>query len=458
MTKFKNTWMAVLGLISGFSAQSQTDSTVYEIGTWEDFRTSAITYTFDDNCSNQYTKAVPMFDALGFKGTFYTVTGADWSPQPQWNVLEQMAANGHEIGSHTVTHTNLYGMRTNKETKELRDSRDSINAHVTSQQCITMSYPYCAVDDEALCAKYYISARGCQGFVEGKTPGDILNVSSIICGPQGAVNSVAAFKESINSAVNKKGWCVFLIHGIDDDPGAYSPLASGVLNNSLKYCDIRNYKCWVSTFANVSKYIMERNNASVAVLSASDSTIVLQVTDTMPDSLYNYPLTLRRPLPPNWPAAEVTQNDAPVSTWYARLDTVVYVMFKAVPDGGDVKLTLSNEPYELIDMDHEDEDTIGEPEIPSAIRIDEGSNSSSDGELKLMYRSGELLFELPSGSDGKVALSLYSTTGVMLATYEIRNMDHNKGSVQIPEDIDIQGICFVRVSNMKKTWCGKLVL
>jgi peptidoglycan-N-acetylglucosamine deacetylase len=457
MKRFKNAWMLIPGLITGLSAQSQTDTVIYEIGTWDDFRTSAITYTFDDNCSNQYTKAVPMFDALGFKGTFYTVTGADWTPPAQWNVLEQMAANGHEIGSHCVTHTSLYGLRASVETKELKNSRDSINAHVPSQQCITMSYPYCAVGDKELCAKYYISARGCQGYVEGKTPGDILNVSSIICGSAGTINSVAAFKESINSAVNKKGWCVFLIHGIDDDPGGYSPLASGVLDNSLKYCDIRNYKCWVSTFANVSKYIMERNSASVAVLSASDSTIVLQVTDTMPDSLYNYPLTLRRPLPPNWPSAEVTQNDVPVGTFYSKIDTVVYLIFHAVPDGGDVKLTLSNEPFELTDMDHEDEDTIGEPEIPSAIRIDEGSNSSSGGELKLMYRSGELMFELPPGSGGDVALSLYSTSGILLATYEVRNMSHDTGRVRMPDDIDRQGIYIVQVSNFKRTWCGKLV-
>jgi peptidoglycan-N-acetylglucosamine deacetylase len=454
MTKFKYTWMVIFGLITNFSAQSQTDSAVYEIATWEDFRESAITYTFDDNCPNQYAKAVPMFDALGFKGTFYTVT--DWSPQ--WNTLEQMAAKGHEIGSHCVTHTSLYGLRASKEIPELRDSKDAINAHVPSQQCITMSYPYCAVGDTALCAQYYISARGCQGFVEGKTPGDMLNVSSIICGTEGSVKTVAHFKEKINSAVNAKGWCVFLIHGIDDDPGGYSPLSSAVFNNSLLYCKIRNYKCWVSTFASVSKYIRERNSAAVSVQNVSDSLIVLQVTDGLPDSVYNYPLTLRRPLPPDWPAAEVKQNDMPVSTMYTKIDTIVYLIFKAIPDRGDVKLTLSNEPIELIDMNHEDEDTIGEPEIPSAIDIRDGEESSLREGLKLYYKAGELMFELPSGSGRDATLSFYSTTGALLVTYEVKNMSHGKGSMRIPEEVERAGICIVRVTDIENTWSGKLVL
>lgn len=451
MTKFTYTWIIIFGLIMGFSAQAQTDSAVYEIATWEDFRESAITYTFDDNCPNQYTKAVPMFDALDFKGTFYTVT--DWSPQ--WNTLEQMAEKGHEIGSHCVTHTSLYGLRASKEMPELRDSKDAINAHVPSQQCITMSYPYCAVGDTALCAQYYISARGCQGYVEGKTPGDMLNVSSIICGTEGSVETVAHFKEKINSAVNAKGWCVFLIHGIDDDPGGYSPLSSAVFNNSLLYCKIRNYKCWVSTFASVSKYIRERNSAAVAVQSVSDSLIVLQVTDGLPDSVYNYPLTLRRPLPLNWPAAEVKQNDVPVSTMYAKIDTVVYLIFRAVPDGGDVKLTLSNEPIELIDMDHEDEDTIGEPEIPSGIEIVNDDNPSSSGELKLIYNPGEIRFELPSGPGRDVTVSLYNTTGVLLAHYEVRNITSG-GRISLSENLITRGICIVKVNDGKKTWSGTI--
>jgi len=293
--------------------------------------------------------------------------------------------------------------------------------------------------------------------VEGKTPADILNVSSVICGTAGPVNTVAAIKEKINSAVNTKGWCVFLIHGIDDDPGAYSPLSSAVFNNSLLYCKVRNYKCWVSTFSNVSKYILERDSASLALVSAADSAIVLQLTDNLPDSVYNYPLTLRRPLPLNWPSAEVTQNDFPVSTMYTKIDTVVYLIFKAVPDAGDIKLTLSDSAYELTDLTYEEEDTIGEPEIPSAIKIPDGENTSAGGELKLMYRSGELRFELPGGLEKDVTVSVFTTTGILLAAYEVKNMHNGKGCLWLSENIIRQGIFIVKVDDGETTWSGTLV-
>ncbi|MBN1416182.1 MAG: polysaccharide deacetylase family protein [Bacteroidales bacterium] len=454
MKNFSNIFLIASGLIAGLNIHAQSDSIIFEIADWEDFRQSAITYTFDDNCPNQYAKAVPMFDALGFNGTFYTVTS--WSLN--WNTLNQMALNGHEIGSHTVTHISLSNLIKGKERIQLRDSQDSINAHVTAQQCVTIAYPYCHVGDKALCAEYYIAARGCQGYVETKTPGDRFNISSIICGTQGSVNSVSTFKAKINEAVDSKGWCVFLIHGIDDDPDAYSPLYSAVLNNSLLYCKIRNYKCWVSTFANVSTYINERDNATVTALSVSDSALVIQVTDTLPDSLYHYPLTLRCPLPQQWTSATVTQNDTPVSTAYMKSDTVTYVMFRAVPDAGDVKLVISENPIELVDMEYEDEDTIGEPEIPSSIGINHNNNPSSGDGLKLNYCSGELRFELPVESGRSVKVNLYSTTGVLHSSYTVINVINGAGNVRLSDSIPEKGIVIVRVSDGKNCWSAPMIV
>src|SRR3974377_2179032 len=45
----------------------------YEVGMWEGFRPAAISYTFDDNLASQYSTAVPMFHAAGFRMTLNTV-------------------------------------------------------------------------------------------------------------------------------------------------------------------------------------------------------------------------------------------------------------------------------------------------------------------------------------------------------------------------------------------------
>ena len=92
----------------------------------------------------------------------------------------------------------------------------------------------------------------------------------------------------------------------------------------------------METFGNVARYILERNAASVKETSSRDDRLTLQVTDNLADSIFNYPITLRRPLPANWPGAVVSQNHKPVTAQIVDVAAKKYVMFDVVPDGGDV--------------------------------------------------------------------------------------------------------------------------
>ena len=90
--------------------QSQSIESPYEVGTWQGFRSAAVTYTFDDNCPNQLLIAVPMFDEFDFKLTLFTVTNPSWGWAANWNGLQNADSEGHEIASHTVTHNSFSGM------------------------------------------------------------------------------------------------------------------------------------------------------------------------------------------------------------------------------------------------------------------------------------------------------------------------------------------------------------
>ena len=95
----------------------------YQIGTWEGFRPAAISYTFDDDCPNQYAEAVPMFHAAGLKMTLFTVTS--W--ETTWTSLQNAATWGDEIASHTVTHVDLTTVSSSQLTNELGTSQSTIN-------------------------------------------------------------------------------------------------------------------------------------------------------------------------------------------------------------------------------------------------------------------------------------------------------------------------------------------
>ena len=62
-------------LITVNAGYSQTIAPPYQVGDWPGFRTAAVTYTFDDGCSNQFAIAIPMFNEFGYKLTLFTITG-----------------------------------------------------------------------------------------------------------------------------------------------------------------------------------------------------------------------------------------------------------------------------------------------------------------------------------------------------------------------------------------------
>jgi hypothetical protein len=326
----------LLGLLYVSTGLAGTVSTPYQIGTWQGFRQAAITYTFDDDLPNQYSIAVPMFNAKGFKMTLFTVT--TWLPGGAWSPVQTAASYGHEIASHTVTHPDLSTSSTVVVTNELQNSQSAIDANVTVQKCVTLAYPYCNPPANLfVVSNYYIAARGCSGQLVPSTPTDFMNISSFVCGSVGLLQ-YQDIKAKADAAAAARSWCVYLIHAIDNDNG-YSPLPSATLQATLNYLSINQSKFWVETFGHVVCYIRERNAASVMEVSNTTDSITVRVTDTLVDSIYNYPITLRRPLPTNWPGAAVSQNNKSIPPQFDNLNSTNFVTFDVVPDGGDVTLS-----------------------------------------------------------------------------------------------------------------------
>ena len=170
-----------------------------------------------------------------------------------------------------------------------------------------------------------------------------MNISSFVLGSAGSYTTAASINNLANSATNSSKWCVYLIHSIDVN-NDYSPLSSTVLQASVNYLSTNQNKFWVETFGNVVCYIKERNAASVAETANSGDSITIQVTDGLNDSIYNYPITLRRPMPANWPGAVVLQNNKPIATQLVTVGSTNFVMFDVVPDGGDVTLSKLTSP------------------------------------------------------------------------------------------------------------------
>ncbi len=317
---------------------AQTIDADYQVGNWRGFKSAAVSFTFDDGTPKQFSVAVPMFNEFNFQLTLFTVT--NWS-SANWTLLQSAANDGHEVASHTLSHPHLGALTIDQQTSEIKNSQDQIDAKINVQKCLTIAYPYCETGDLSITKKYYIAGRICSGSIERKTPSDMFNISSVVCGTQGSVKTVQDFNNKANSAASTKGWVVFLLHGVDDD-GGYSPVTSEILRGALAYLDTNKTKFWVTSFGNVAKYIYERNCISIKEISKAEDKIILSVTDTLDNEIFNYPVSVRRILPPGWISPEVSVEGKILESEVLEVSSVKYVSFDVVPDEGEITISNSN--------------------------------------------------------------------------------------------------------------------
>ena len=418
----------LLFLISYCETVLAQNSSPYQIGTWPGFRSCAISYTFDDGCANQFTKAVPIFNEFDYKMTLFTVSG--WITD--WTNLKNAAASGHEVANHTASHPNFNTQSIAQQDSELTICNKKIETNIPGQKCVTMAYPYCAKGNDALHRKYFIAARGCQGFTEPKNPGDFMNVSSAICGELGSVKKASDFKSRADLAAAQKGWLVYLLHGVDND-GGYSPVSSDTLKKSLQYLKDNDSKFWVTSFGDAARYVKERNCARVTETFVSDTTITITVNDTLTnEEIFNLPLTVRRSLPEGWSYAKVTKNNVPVNDTIYEENAVKYVQFDVLPDEGSIVIT-------------------------KVIRVGSNDLKGSINKLQIQINSNNLRFTLPESCCKNPSASVYNLKGEKLLNVRNVETDYGYGQIFIGS-IARPGIYLLQLTDHMNSWSGKFVL
>ena len=114
--------------------------------------------TFDDGYADFLDHAVPVLERHGMTGTLYVVAGRlggtnEWDDGPRLPIMDAdqvraVAAAGHEVGSHTLTHPRLAGAGAATLLAEVADSRRVLE-DVLQAEVPGFCYPYGSYDDAA---------------------------------------------------------------------------------------------------------------------------------------------------------------------------------------------------------------------------------------------------------------------------------------------------------------------
>jgi LPXTG-site transpeptidase (sortase) family protein len=348
----------VLLAMSFYAFGSRTPASVYAlqgplsshtITYFQGNKPGAVSFTFDDALVSQATTGAAELNARGLKGTFFVISSRRDVP---WSTWRDLAAQGHEIGSHTVTHQSLVTLSVADITRELSESQAVINQNVYNQSCITIAYPLTETNStvQAIAANYYVAARagwlpGYPNYYQPVQNGygswdtiDFTNVGSMLGDPLDlSVNSPERqwFYRALDDAVQRHGWYDLHFHEITDGD------VFGAILDEVQGRDLY----WIDTFGNIARYMRERLNSTIQVVAETNSEIRLQIVmdASLPTSLYNVPLTIRSTIPASW-AQVIVQQASNIQTFTPVVEgseKVVY--YNALPNGGDV--VLLDSPY-----------------------------------------------------------------------------------------------------------------
>ena len=91
-----------------------------------------VSFTLDDSYASQDTLVRPLLAQYGMKATVYHITN-NLSTYGQLPNAVSLAAAGHEVGSHTVTHADLTSLSATALANELGNSKQYLLDHVSSQ-------------------------------------------------------------------------------------------------------------------------------------------------------------------------------------------------------------------------------------------------------------------------------------------------------------------------------------
>ena len=216
---------------------------------------TVVSLSFDDGNADQ-TSAVSILHASGLKGTFYVPTG--WIGSAGYltrDNLTSMAADGQEIGGHTVTHPDLTTLSTTEATNEVCQGRATL-ASWGFTSVTSFAYPFATVNPalETIVKNCgFNSARGlgdiqtrfgCAacGFAESIPPSD-----PYVTKAPDEVDStwtLADLQATVtNAESNGGGWVELTFHHICDgvcDPTNHLSISPGLLTQFTTWLAARN--------------------------------------------------------------------------------------------------------------------------------------------------------------------------------------------------------------------------
>ena len=263
-----------------------------------------------------------------------------------WQELDTLASQGHEIGSHTISHPRLDALDDANIRDELLRSREEILRHLGPAHTFSVECPFGIEDERAVehALDIYEASRNRmpEPWLDELTRSSRRDPASsdrpYVQWQRGllAETSLETMRGWVDAtSADDNIWLVLVIHGVEGI--GWEPIARPTLAGFFDHLAASHDRVWVATFQDVTKYMRERQDA-VARTSAHDGGLRVMLTHSLDPTLYDLPLTLRTAVPAAWERVRVTQGASSLVAEVQREAGTRFVQYDAAPNGAPIIL------------------------------------------------------------------------------------------------------------------------
>ena len=141
---------------------------------------------------------------------------------------------------------------------------------------------------------------------------------------------LGSYEEGINTLLDNHYWTVECIHSL-----GWGEIYSSYNSTISKFEYLKKTGTWVCSYTEGIQYIKESQCATIENVTYTDSAVSFDVTDTLDDFMFNFPLTIKVKLQSGWTSVSATQDGNETNVFIEN----GYAYVDAIPDGGVVVIT-----------------------------------------------------------------------------------------------------------------------
>lgn len=240
-------------------------------GIWPDPKhQAAVSLTFDDGGPTQLSRAIPLMDKRGLRGSFYLCPrGDDYAKQlAPW---VEVAKRGHEIGNHTLSHTCSINLHSFPPAGGLeRMTLDKIEADILeAEKRLRTLFP--EIKQRSFCYPCYQTHVGmgltrqsyvpvvAKHFVAGRASGEYglpnhplnCDLHCLVCQPCEHMPG-AELVGLAEQAARRVRWVIFTFHSID---GGRLGINEFDFADLVEHLDVHRDRFWTAPVAEVALHL-----------------------------------------------------------------------------------------------------------------------------------------------------------------------------------------------------------